>query len=161
LPSDGTKETAIAFVKVVHLAPGKNRTWILGCMFVSALSDYEVNRLAALGGNAFVPLDLAASIADAASDPEVAELSEDEPEMAEIAEEEAQEPEVAEFAEEEAEELEVAEFAEELEVAEFAEDSVIIAEFADPDEDVILAELDEDQTPLHRRRKPIRKKRTR
>jgi hypothetical protein len=44
LPGDAERESAIVFVKVVHLKR-QDAAWALGCKFVSPLSDDELQRL--------------------------------------------------------------------------------------------------------------------
>lgn len=45
LPGDAARESAVVFVKVVHVKSQDDGTWALGCKFVSELSDDEVHRL--------------------------------------------------------------------------------------------------------------------
>lgn len=45
LPGDLTRESAIVFVKVVHLRREDDGGWTLGCRFVSELSEDELLRL--------------------------------------------------------------------------------------------------------------------
>ncbi len=45
LPGDFERESAIVFVKVVHLRREDDGAWTLGCKFVSALSEDELQRL--------------------------------------------------------------------------------------------------------------------
>jgi hypothetical protein len=45
LPGDLERESAIVFVKVVHLRREDDGAWMLGCKFVSELSDDELHRL--------------------------------------------------------------------------------------------------------------------
>lgn len=45
LPGDLERESAVVFVKVVHLHREDNGGWTLGCRFVSELSDDELQRL--------------------------------------------------------------------------------------------------------------------
>ena len=45
LPGDMERDSAIVFVKVVHLRRSNNGGWILGCKFISELSEDEIERL--------------------------------------------------------------------------------------------------------------------
>jgi hypothetical protein len=45
LPGDLERESAIVFVKVIHLRREDDGSWILGCKFVSELSEDELQRL--------------------------------------------------------------------------------------------------------------------
>ena len=45
LPGDAQRESAVVFVKVVHVRRADDGRWALGCRFVSVLSDDEVQRL--------------------------------------------------------------------------------------------------------------------
>jgi hypothetical protein len=45
LPGDLERESAIVFVKVVHLRREDDGAWMLGCKFVSELSEDELQRL--------------------------------------------------------------------------------------------------------------------
>jgi PilZ domain len=45
LPGDLERESAIVFIKVVHLRREDDGAWTLGCKFVSELSEDEVQRL--------------------------------------------------------------------------------------------------------------------
>jgi hypothetical protein len=45
LPGDLHRESAIVFVKVVHLRREDDGAWSLGCKFVSELSEDELQRL--------------------------------------------------------------------------------------------------------------------
>jgi hypothetical protein len=45
LPGDGEHEPSVVFVKVIHLRRNNAGGWMLGCKFVSDLSEEEVNRL--------------------------------------------------------------------------------------------------------------------
>jgi hypothetical protein len=49
LPGDANSEPSTVFVKVVHLQAQDDGSWMLGCKFVSELSDDEVNRLTTCG----------------------------------------------------------------------------------------------------------------
>lgn len=42
LPAVGEQETSVVFVKVVHMKIQDDGTWMLGCQFVSELSDAEL-----------------------------------------------------------------------------------------------------------------------
>ncbi len=45
LPGDLERESAIVFVKVIHLRRASADAWLLGCKFVSELSEDELQRL--------------------------------------------------------------------------------------------------------------------
>ncbi|MBM3993296.1 MAG: PilZ domain-containing protein [Planctomycetes bacterium] len=45
LPGDGVREPTVVFVKVMHVRSAGNGAWMLGCKFVSELSDDELQRL--------------------------------------------------------------------------------------------------------------------
>jgi hypothetical protein len=45
LPGDLERESAIVFVKVVHLKRQEDGAWLLGCKFVSELGEDELQRL--------------------------------------------------------------------------------------------------------------------
>lgn len=45
LPGDLERESAVVFVKVVHLHRDESGQWILGCKFVSELGEDEMQRL--------------------------------------------------------------------------------------------------------------------
>jgi hypothetical protein len=45
LPGDDQRESAIVFVKVIHLKAQDGGAWTLGCKFVSELSECELQQL--------------------------------------------------------------------------------------------------------------------
>lgn len=52
LPGDGTREPSVCFVKVVHVKRDADGAWMLGCEFLSELSDDEMQRL--LTANSYI-----------------------------------------------------------------------------------------------------------
>ena len=134
-------EPIVVFVKVVHLKREDDGTYLLGCRFISELSEEEVTRIASSGNYVQSHPDID-EIEDVPppEELEVAEFAdaEDELPVAELIGV-VEEIEVAEIAEEEIDVAEFAEVEEELEVAEFAEEEIILAELAE--EEIIIAEL--------------------
>jgi hypothetical protein len=106
LLNDPNQDSTVAFVKVVHLKREDDGGYILGCQFLSALSEEEVNRL--IGKQELQHEEI-----------EVAKIAEDDIPWADILDDEV---------------IETAELAEEQEIilAELAEDEEILtAELAD------------------------------
>ena len=45
LPGDGVREPSVVFAHVVHVRRGADGFWVLGCKFLSELSEDQLQRL--------------------------------------------------------------------------------------------------------------------